>query len=368
MGKKIIITTLFSFGFFVLWGSASANILSSEMIASTQIAPTSVTRATPILRRGIRGSDVEELQNMLRVIPEIYPNGLVTGYFGSQTELAVKRFQSKEGIVTSGNSDTTGYGQVGPQTFLSLHASALVHSCPNEKVSSHQICLENYYEHFGETYGVPRALALLDAQIKYDPLFAGTCHAVMHRIAHVAVHEYGTLGEAFLHGNAECQNGYYHGAVEEFLRNDDPDTLFASDIRNFCSNTTRAASSSVTELNCVHGIGHALVYMTHDDLPRALVRCGDFLDDHLRAQCATGAFMEHSFVRSSDAITVQTLKSDPAFQCVQTARDQDECWITLTGVTIAKGENGTSTANQFCQALSPLYRTKCTDAVKNTSY
>src|SRR3989344_7100105 len=46
----------------------------------------------------------------------IYPEGLVTGYFGPATERALKRFQTAQGIVSSGSPETTGYGATGPQT------------------------------------------------------------------------------------------------------------------------------------------------------------------------------------------------------------------------------------------------------------
>jgi len=69
---------------------------------------------------GVRGADVTELQKSLASLPfggpDIYPEGLVTGYFGRLTEGAVKRFQAKHEIVSSGLPVTTGYGIFGPKT------------------------------------------------------------------------------------------------------------------------------------------------------------------------------------------------------------------------------------------------------------
>lgn len=59
---------------------------------------------------------VSALQKFLTQYPTIYPEGLVTGYFGPLTERAVQRFQAQYGIVSSGAPDTTGYGVVGPAT------------------------------------------------------------------------------------------------------------------------------------------------------------------------------------------------------------------------------------------------------------
>ena len=365
MGTKLIITFIFLSGFFLAYDNVSAiNVSNNVSISPMQIATTSGMHASRVLRRGMQGGDVRELQETLRTVSHMYPGGLVTGYFGIQTEAAVKRLQRKEGIVTSGSPETTGYGQAGPKTLLRLDLIVLERKCPNEAGRSRQACLENYYEYYATTHGVAGALALLNEQIIHDPLFDGACHATMHRIAHVAVHQYGTFGEAFLHGNTQCQNGYYHGVVEEFLRNENLDTLSAADIRDFCDQTAHTSSSSSAALNCVHGIGHALVYMTHDDLPRSLARCGDFLDDHLRSQCATGAFMQHTFIHTSGSTSLETLNSDPSFRCIQMTGDQDECWITLSAIVINKYGNNTSAALQFCHSLAgSAYRAKCTDVV-----
>lgn len=50
------------------------------------------------LARGISGDDVEDLQELLASDPDLYPEGLVTGYFGPLTEAAVKRLQERFGI------------------------------------------------------------------------------------------------------------------------------------------------------------------------------------------------------------------------------------------------------------------------------
>jgi peptidoglycan hydrolase-like protein with peptidoglycan-binding domain len=62
---------------------------------------------------GSQGSDVAALQAYLAADPSIYPQGTVSGYFGSLTRAAVQRFQEKYGIAKAGDP---GYGIVGPKT------------------------------------------------------------------------------------------------------------------------------------------------------------------------------------------------------------------------------------------------------------
>lgn len=67
-----------------------------------------------VLKKGMSGSEVSKLQTILAKDSAIYPEGLVTGYFGPATEKAVKLFQKKNSL------EQVGY--VGPQTraFLKL--------------------------------------------------------------------------------------------------------------------------------------------------------------------------------------------------------------------------------------------------------
>ena len=60
------------------------------------------------------GPDVSALQTFLATDPKIYPQGLVTGYFGFLTKAAVSNFQSKNGI--------DPVGRVGPMTLPVLNA------------------------------------------------------------------------------------------------------------------------------------------------------------------------------------------------------------------------------------------------------
>ncbi len=60
--------------------------------------------------------EVTRLQKFLARDSSIYPEGRVTGYFGPATEAAVQRWQAAHSIVSSGSSESTGYGYVGPTT------------------------------------------------------------------------------------------------------------------------------------------------------------------------------------------------------------------------------------------------------------
>lgn len=92
------------------------------------------------LKLGVTSADVTELQK--RLAEEGVYSGPVTGYFGSLTQAAVKKYQEKEGIATAGQA---GYGNVGPMTRARLNASVSaavstpVVTAPATQLSSAQI-------------------------------------------------------------------------------------------------------------------------------------------------------------------------------------------------------------------------------------
>ena len=84
------------------------------------VAPTLI-ELNRTLTVGSSGSDVDFLQEFLSKDLLIYPEGRVTGYFGSLTKSAVQKFQEKYGIAKKGD---VGYGVVGPKTRAKVNELA----------------------------------------------------------------------------------------------------------------------------------------------------------------------------------------------------------------------------------------------------
>ena len=81
----------------------------------------SISIFTKLLYYGMKDEQVRKLQEFLSQDKDIYPEGLITGYYGSLTQKAVQRFQNKYNIVSSGTPQTTGYGLAGPRTREKLN-------------------------------------------------------------------------------------------------------------------------------------------------------------------------------------------------------------------------------------------------------
>ncbi|MBI5457118.1 fibronectin type III domain-containing protein [Candidatus Kaiserbacteria bacterium] len=93
------------------------------LFAFTPGTTSALTMLTSSLDFGATGANVMSLQQFLAADASLYPEGIVSGYFGSLTRAAVQRYQCREGIVCSGDAASTGYGRVGPRTLAAINAS-----------------------------------------------------------------------------------------------------------------------------------------------------------------------------------------------------------------------------------------------------
>jgi len=122
-------TTLLIFGLPLFASAATAAELQQQVqslqntVTQLQQAKASATAcptAGKTMKKGSTGIDVTRLQQFLAQDKSVYPEGTITGTYGPLTETAVKKFQIKNGIVSSGTPETTGYGAVGARTAAAI--------------------------------------------------------------------------------------------------------------------------------------------------------------------------------------------------------------------------------------------------------
>lgn len=103
--KPVFGVSLLSFGGAVLLGS----LLSTSFASAATFIP--LTSSVDV---GDKSANVTNLQLFLAADQSIYPEGLVTGYYGPLTFAAVRRFQAKYGIDI--------VGRVGPITLAKINS------------------------------------------------------------------------------------------------------------------------------------------------------------------------------------------------------------------------------------------------------
>ena len=126
--------------------SATSTVSASVISPPTGAAQTSlplglVKKLTARLMQGIIDNEVKTLQEFLAKDSDVYPEGIISGYFGTATKRAVQRFQEKNGIAKKGDS---GYGDVGPATRAKINqllsgSNANVPQLPEQASSKAQL-------------------------------------------------------------------------------------------------------------------------------------------------------------------------------------------------------------------------------------
>ncbi len=93
--------------------AVSAAVLAGTIALTVLPAITSAATLTRQLELTMSGPDVSTLQSFLAQDPTMYPQGLVTGYFGFLTKAAVSNFQVRNNI--------PAVGRVGPITLVAIN-------------------------------------------------------------------------------------------------------------------------------------------------------------------------------------------------------------------------------------------------------
>lgn len=109
--------------------------LAAQTSGTTTVVPPTTTVSSAncpligrVLKLGSTGDDVSRLQRFLAVDPSIYPEAQITGYYGVLTEAAVKRWQTRFNIVSSGDAASTGFGVTGPRTAAAISLQCSTYS------------------------------------------------------------------------------------------------------------------------------------------------------------------------------------------------------------------------------------------------
>lgn len=97
-----------------------------------------IPQINSVIGFGSRGESVTNLQKFLVEMNYTTADN-ITGYFGPATQAALQKFQAAQGIVSSGDPVSTGYGNAGPSTrarINSLIATSVPKNCAGQIASA----------------------------------------------------------------------------------------------------------------------------------------------------------------------------------------------------------------------------------------
>jgi hypothetical protein len=198
--------------------------------------------------------------------------------------------------------DPSGFAQevnqFAPSSASNLPSLQAVKSCMNSVASAK--CLDQL---FREALSKHSTLDLLQHVQRFDmedPELGRDCHPIVHAIGRETFRIKGNIHDSFAACDQTCHSGCYHGSVERFLRGDN---IYAQVDKHPSAAELRQKAIVACDPNiplrlrfqCLHGLGHALLFFSRYQLLQSLEVCDVLLEDWSRDSCYGGVFMENVF-------------------------------------------------------------------------
>lgn len=230
-----------------------------------------------------------------------------------------------------------------------------------------QSCLRKIAETLVVTSKPSDALAAMSGAVTSLGFLPG-CHELTHYIGQESYRKFRSIKEAFSEGTYECYGAYYHGVIEgffsEFRRkvpNAEYDSL-APILIDTCEQARGETPVLYTE--CLHGIGHGLMFISDMDVPRALSVCDTLTLKSERQSCYGGVFMENSTSTTQDGhVSVWVRSDDPSYPCTVLDAPYKASCYQYQGTYVAVqtvGEAGSWDAViTFCNRIPEEFRQDC---------
>ncbi len=187
-----------------------------------------------------------------------------------------------------------------------------------------------------------------------------SCHDILHHLASLNYEKNKNLAQSFSECSSVCFNACYHGVVLGYI--DDMGLESASNER--IAGTLRSVCNSLSgpkkflQADCIHGIGHALMLTSDNNLPWALKSC-----DLARrpASCYEGVFMENfPGTSTSDHPSKYLRNDDPTYPCnAVDNKYRRTCFTFLASHFIFQKGWNLEAVLSSCLLIPSEYRSEC---------
>jgi hypothetical protein len=100
------------------------------------------------------------------------------------------------------------------------------------------------------------------------------------------------------------------------------------ELNSICSNLPGRDTRSFNYYNCVHGLGHGLMYVEGHNLFKALELCDKLTDDWDSESCYGGVYMENVIANGKDHISKYLKEDDLLYPCnVVDEKYKQQCYL-----------------------------------------
>ena len=205
-----------------------------------------------------------------------------------------------------------------------------------------------------EQFGLAQTLKVFKENEEYTEVYA-RCHEVTHYLSRLEYEQQNSIAKVYSQCDSTCHGGCYHGTMEAYLKQN-TNANFA----NVCGK--EGDYQKPIEFNeCLHGMGHAAMFVTDMELKQSLKLCDTLNDQKYVERCYTGVFMENSSSSTSfDHASVYIKEDDPFYPCnALEEKYQSLCWQYQSSYfSIISHQDWTRVAN-LCLQIPAQYQDRC---------
>ena len=229
------------------------------------------------------------------------------------------------------------------------------------------ICLKDLGDYAGKNSTAAEIDAAIASLAQSEEL--SWCHEFLHYVGWGLYKKTKNISDAFVQANSRCDSGMFHGVVEEYIseasEGKNPEEFVTSVAPTACEGDV-AKNNLLPGVKaiCYHGLGHAFMFITGNNLPQSLHYC-DALSPAHAGECYTGAFMEN--LQSKQVGRLGTHPSaympkagDPDYPCnLLDEQHKDFCYRYAGIAVVVQTKGDFKKAFEYCLNVAPAYQDTC---------
>lgn len=222
-------------------------------------------------------------------------------------------------------------------------------------------CLEDFLLNTLKNQGPKPALAALTQAGNENTQILSLCHPLVHKIGRESFNITKNAVESFSVGDETCANGFYHGVLEGYLTQA---PKLENAVVDVCKSTGEV--SGYMYFQCIHGLGHGLMFKTGDDVKQSLVYCDLLETGYDRESCYGGVFMQNivnDFPYSTGHGQPVLKKEDPLYPCndetIVSEKYKSACYFLVTSQIMKVTYPDWKAMAGWCDKVEEKYRFYC---------
>ena len=210
-------------------------------------------------------------------------------------------------------------------------------------------------------FGLAKTLQVFKENEEYPEVYA-RCHETTHYLSRLEFDMRKSIAKVYAQCDSTCHGGCYHGTLEAYLREKTNETGFnlTSQFAKVCGQ--KNDYQKPIEFNeCLHGMGHAAMFVTDMELKQSLKLCDTIADQQYKERCYTGVFMENSSSSTSfDHASIYIKKDDPFYPCNSLEEKyQSLCWQYQSSYFSIINKQDWKKVADLCLQIPTKYQDRC---------